>query len=86
MNALYQRLKELDPKAFERFCCHLLKERHPGADIKHVDGAGGDEGLDVFTGDLDGNPVVAMQELPQRDSRITKGANPLIPPTGPQAP
>jgi hypothetical protein len=58
MNALYQRLKELDPKAFELFCFHLLQERHPSVEIRHVEGAGGDEGLDVFTGDLDGHPVV----------------------------
>lgn len=38
---IYQRLKELDPKTFEQFCVQLLKERHPGLDIKHVDGSAG---------------------------------------------
>jgi hypothetical protein len=41
---IYQRLKELDPKTFEQFCVQLLKERHPGLDIKHVDGSAGDPG------------------------------------------
>ena len=58
MRPLYQRLKELDPVTFERLCYHLLKEQFPTADIRHVEGGGGDEGLDLFTGDLDGGPVV----------------------------
>ncbi len=58
MRALFQRLKELDPKSFEQFCFHLLKERHPGIDIKHVEGAGGDEGIDCFTGAFERGLVV----------------------------
>src|ERR1035441_1429706 len=53
MRSLYQRLKELDPVTFERLCYHLLKEQYPTTDIRHVEGGGGDEGLDLFTGDLD---------------------------------
>ena len=58
MEPLRQRIKELAPSAFEDFCFHLLKARHPGASIKHVHGVAGDEGIDIFMGDLDSNPVV----------------------------
>jgi hypothetical protein len=58
MNALYQRLKEMDRDTFERFCFHFLKERHPGADIKRVEGASGDEGADSFYGELGSRPTV----------------------------
>jgi hypothetical protein len=52
MDSLYQRLKEMDPDTFQRFCFQLLKERHPGQELRHVEGASGDEGLDVFAGVL----------------------------------
>lgn len=58
MDSLYQRLKELDPDTFQRFAFQLLKERHPGADLRHVEGASGDEGLDVFQGELTGAPTI----------------------------
>lgn len=58
MNALYQRLKELDRDSFERLCFHLLKERHPTAGVTRVEGAAGDEGADSFAGQLDSGPVV----------------------------
>lgn len=58
MGSLEQRLKELDPKTFEDFCFHLIKERHSGLDIKHVEGAGGDRGVDLFMGQLDHGPVI----------------------------
>lgn len=53
MDSLYQRLRELDPDTFQRLCAQLLTERHPSADIRHVEGASGDEGLDIFTGSLE---------------------------------
>ena len=58
MNALYQRLRELDRDSFERLCFHLLKERHPTAGVTRVEGAAGDEGADSFAGQLDSGPVV----------------------------
>src|SRR6185437_13593075 len=58
MDSLYQRLKELDHDTFQRLCFQLLKERHPGADLRHVEGASGDEGLDVFQGELSGTPTI----------------------------
>lgn len=58
MHPLYQRLKELDPDTFEKLCFHLVKARFPGAEIRHVDGAAGDEGLDLFLGFLDAGPTI----------------------------
>jgi len=55
---LYQRLKELDPDSFEKLCCHLVQARLPGTEIRHVDGAAGDEGLDLFMGFLDAGPTI----------------------------
>src|SRR5579859_6101694 len=65
INALYQRLKELDSKSFERLCFHLLKERHPGANIRAVEGASGDQGVDAFRGDLaDGTTIWQSKSFP----------------------
>lgn len=58
MHPLYQRLKELDSDTFEKLCFHLVKARFPGAEIRHVDGAAGDEGLDLFLGLLDVGPTI----------------------------
>lgn len=58
MHPLYQRLKELDSDTFEKLCFHLLQARFPGTDIRHVAGAAGDEGLDLFLGSLDSGPTV----------------------------
>lgn len=54
MDALHQRLKELDPDTFHKLCFQLLKERHPGSDLRQVEGASGDEGLDIFEGEFGG--------------------------------
>jgi hypothetical protein len=53
-----QNLRELDPRTFERFCFHLLKEKYPGVEIRRVEGSGGDEGVDLFQGRLDVGCVV----------------------------
>src|ERR1700722_10187246 len=58
MDSLYQRLKELNPDAFQRLCFLILKERHPGLQARYVEGAGGDEGVDVFAGELAGKPAI----------------------------
>src|SRR5207248_2233717 len=58
MEALSLALKALDPKTFEKFCFQLLKERHQKLELKHVDGKAGDEGLDVFAGELYGKPAI----------------------------
>ena len=58
MKELYQRLRELDPDTFQRFCAQLLHEMYPNTEITHVEGSGGDQGLDVFTGNLSGSLVI----------------------------
>ncbi len=58
MDSLYQRLKELDADTFQRLCFHILKERHPGLEVRRVEGASGDKGLDVFAGELYGKPAI----------------------------
>jgi hypothetical protein len=52
MNALYQRLKDLDPKTFEDLCFQIIAARHPSAQIMRVDDLGGDQGMDFFQGNL----------------------------------
>lgn len=58
MHPLYQRLRELDWDTFQRLCGQLLAARHPGLGIQYVEGPGGDGGLDVFQGDLEGRPTI----------------------------
>jgi hypothetical protein len=58
IQALHLALKALDPETFQKLCFHLLKQKHPELDLKHVDGRGGDEGLDVFAGELYGEPAI----------------------------
>ncbi len=48
MDALRQRIRELAREDFELLCFHLLKERHPGANVRHVEGASGDLEADVL--------------------------------------
>jgi hypothetical protein len=58
MHPLYQRLRELDWDTFEKLAFQLLSAKHPGVNIRHVDGAGGDRGLDLFEGHLNSRPTV----------------------------
>src|ERR1019366_8404976 len=58
MNALYQRLKELDPRVFEDLCFQIIAARHPLAHVTHVSGAGGDQGVDIFQGELAAEPTI----------------------------
>ncbi len=58
MDALHQRLKELDPDTFHKLCFQLLKERHLNSDLHQVEGASGDEGLDIFEGELSGGLTI----------------------------
>lgn len=65
MDALLQRLKELDRDKFEGLIFQLLCERYPGAGIHRVDGAGGDEGVDTFMGNLaNGSTVWQAKSFP----------------------
>jgi hypothetical protein len=58
MHALFQRLRELDWDTFQRLAQQLLAARHPTLEIKHVEGAGGDKGLDLFNGTLAAGPNI----------------------------
>lgn len=50
MTSLTRSLTELDPGKFEQLCYHIVKEKHPGVEIRKVEGSGGDAGLDTFGG------------------------------------
>lgn len=58
MHPLHQRLRELDCDTFQRFAFQLISAKYPDTEIRHVEGAGGDQGLDLFSGELDGRPVI----------------------------
>jgi hypothetical protein len=58
MHPLYQRLRELDWDTFQRLAFQLLSTKHPGLKIRHVEGAGGDRGLDLFEGQLKGHLTI----------------------------
>ncbi len=49
--SLEDQLKLLNPRLFEELCAQLVKQDFPEA--WHVEGAGGDEGIDVFAGEID---------------------------------
>jgi hypothetical protein len=57
MNILYQAVKALDPHTFENLVLHLLKARYRGIEIKYIEGASGDQGVDVISGRLDMEPA-----------------------------
>ena len=52
VDSLVQRIKDLDQITFQQLCFQLMKERFPGAKIRYPEGAAGDEGVDLFLGDL----------------------------------
>ena len=52
MDSLVRSLKEMDPNTFQQFCFQLMAEKYPSANVRYVEGASGDEGLDLFCGDL----------------------------------
>lgn len=58
MDLLAQHLKGLDSKTFHQLCFQLLAEKYPSANIRYVEGASGDEGLDLFRGDLACGPTI----------------------------
>ncbi len=58
MDPLVRRLKEMDPSTFQQLCFQLMAEKCPSANVRYVEGASGDEGLDVFCGDLACGPTI----------------------------
>jgi hypothetical protein len=58
MDALLQRLKELDQVTFQQLCFQVMSAKYPSARIHYVEGVAGDEGLDLFAGELSAGPAV----------------------------
>jgi hypothetical protein len=58
VDSLVQRIKDLDQIAFQQLCFHLMSERFPGAKVRYPEGVSGDEGVDLFQGDLTSGPTV----------------------------
>jgi len=53
MDPLVQRIRELDQTTFQQLCFAVMKEKYPNAGVRYPEGAAGDEGIDLFMGDLD---------------------------------
>jgi hypothetical protein len=58
VSELQQLLQLLGKEQFESLVHQALLAKYPGADIKKVDGSGGDEGIDSFSGMLDVGPAI----------------------------
>jgi hypothetical protein len=58
MTLLRQLLKQLDPHTFQELCFDVLKEKHPRLGLRQIDGKAGDEGLDIFEGELSGRLTI----------------------------
>jgi hypothetical protein len=58
MDPLVHQLKELDSTTFQELCFHLMADEYPSAKIRYVQGASGDEGVDLFEGNLECGPTV----------------------------
>jgi hypothetical protein len=58
MDSLVRSLKEMDSNTFQQFCFQLMAEKYPSANVRYVEGASGDEGLDLFCGDLTCGPTI----------------------------
>ena len=52
MDPLVRRIKDLDQTTFQQLCFHVISERFPSAKVRYPEGAAGDEGVDLFEGDL----------------------------------
>jgi hypothetical protein len=58
MSSLEQQLRRLSKEQFESLVHQVLTAKYPGAGVKKVEGSGGDEGIDSFSGLLDIGPVI----------------------------
>lgn len=58
MTSLVRRIKDLDPNTFQQLCFNVMSERFPNAKVRYPEGAAGDEGIDLFEGDLIQGPTV----------------------------
>jgi hypothetical protein len=58
VDSLVRRIKDLDQITFQQLCFHVMSERFPSAKVRYPEGAAGDEGVDLFQGDLTHGPTV----------------------------
>jgi hypothetical protein len=52
VDSLVQGIRDLDQTTFQQLCFSVMKEKYPNAGIRYPEGSAGDEGVDLFTGDL----------------------------------
>jgi hypothetical protein len=58
VDSLVQRIKDLDQITFQQLCFQLMSVRFPSAKVRYPEGIAGDEGVDLFQGDLTNGPTV----------------------------
>ena len=58
MDSLVRSLREIDPNTFQQLCFQLMAAKYPSANVRYVEGASGDQGLDLFCGDLTCGPTI----------------------------
>jgi hypothetical protein len=58
VDSLVRRIKDLDQITFQQLCFHVMSERFPYAKVRYPEGSAGDEGVDLFQGNLTQGPTV----------------------------
>lgn len=58
MDGLVRAIKDLDQTTFQQLCFQLMSEKYPTTKIRYPEGVAGDEGVDLFLGDLTSRPTV----------------------------
>jgi hypothetical protein len=58
MENIFHRLKQLDWSKFEELCFQLLQARFPMLKLHRIEGSSGDEGIDIFSGKIEGEHTV----------------------------
>jgi hypothetical protein len=58
VDSLVRRIKDLDPISFQQLCFVVMSERFPTAKVRYPEGTAGDEGVDLFVGDLESGATI----------------------------